>query len=120
MKRALLIVLGAVFLAGCASGPTLPPKAGPEEVDLYDPNAGQFPPEGYRTIGPVEAQLPLGASQAELLVELRGEAARVGADAVILRRIRNSTEGAVSASARDEMIIAEGLAIYWPAETPAQ
>ena len=114
MKRAVLTAVGVALLAACASAPARPPKAGPEEVDLYNPNAGQFPPEGYRTIGPVEAQLPLGSSTADLMVALRAEGARLGADAVILRSVRNSTEGTSGASSRDEMIIAEGLAVYWP------
>ncbi|HUH12431.1 MAG TPA: hypothetical protein VMK65_04955 [Longimicrobiales bacterium] len=114
MNRAILAAVGVALLAACASAPALPPKAGPEEVELYNINAGQFPPTGYKSIGPVEAQLPLGASNAALMMELRSEAARLGADAVILRNIRNSTEGAAMASSRDEMVIAEGLAIYWP------
>lgn len=118
MKRALLAALGLALLVGCASAPALPPKAGPEEVELYNPNAGQFPPEGYRTIGPVEAQLPLGSSTQDLMMALRAEGARLGADAVILREIRQSTEGSVAASGREEMVIATGLAVYWPEPTP--
>lgn len=116
MKRAVLAGLGLALLAGCASTPDLPPKAGPEEVQVYDPNAGQFPPEGYRTIGPVETSAPLGTATPDLIMALRTEAARLGADAIIVQSIRQTTEGEVSAAAagREERVIARALAVYWP------
>lgn len=115
MKRALFLAIALGFMGGCATGPGLPPKAGPEEVDLYDPNLGQSPPAGYRTIGPVRVETPLGTSQADIKMQLRAAAARLGADAVIFQRIRSSAEGQVSPDpSRPEQLIGEGVAIYWP------
>ncbi|MBI4410002.1 MAG: hypothetical protein HY561_09865 [Gemmatimonadetes bacterium] len=116
MKKASAILALAALAAACASAPKLAPKAGPEQVQLFDPEVGQFPEPGYKTIGPVKARVPLGTPQAELLLALRAEAAKLGADAVVVQKIRRSTEGETGLSMeREEMMIAEGLAIYWPA-----
>lgn len=118
MRNGAAVLLLAVGLgAACATGPNLPPKSGPEEVRLINPQVGQQAEEGYRTIGPVTAEAPLGTSTQELMRLLRSRAAELGADAVILRNIRQSVEGDVSArSAEEERLIAEGMAIYWPRE----
>lgn len=120
MKHSVAVLLVAGAVAACAAGPKLAPKAGPEEVQLIDPQMGQEPDEGYKTIGPVRASAPLGTPTRELTRLLRARAAELGADAVILQRIRRTTEGEVGISAtREEEIIAEGLAIYYPKpETP--
>lgn len=117
MMRRLLVLVPMIALGfGCASTPELPPKAGPEEVTLYDPNVGQYPEEGYETIGPIEVERPLGTPVPELVMALRAEAAQLGADGVILQRIRQSTEGSMASDlSREEFIIARGLAIYYPA-----
>jgi uncharacterized protein YbjQ (UPF0145 family) len=122
MKRAFfLLPLLALLVSACATGPRLAPKAGPEEVELIDPQLGQTAEAGYRTIGPVRVEQPLGTARADMLIALRAAAARLGADAVILQRVRSTTEGEVGLSGRQEMLIAEGLAIYWPdRQTAAQ
>ena len=111
MKRAMLMAAGVTLLAACASGPNLPPKAGPEEVEMYAFN--QTPPPGYQVIGTIEGHLHPGATRADLLMELRREAAKLGADAVIVLGIQERRE---STSGGDEMAVARGRAIYWPRE----
>jgi hypothetical protein len=118
MKRLPLFLVLAAILAGCAAATPRPPKAGPEEVRFYNPNAAQHPPAGYRTIGPIRVERPMGTADAELYLALRAEAARLGADAVILRSVRRSTEGDASMIGRDERVIAEGIAVYWPDPQP--
>ncbi|HLU24250.1 MAG TPA: hypothetical protein VKZ58_00895 [Longimicrobiales bacterium] len=117
MKRVIALIPVAALLvsAACASAPRLPPKESPDEVQLYDPQAGHYPEPGYKTIGPVKVEMPLGTSVPDLLLKLREEAAKLGADAVILQRVRTSTEGAVTFDMnRQDLMIAEGLAIYYP------
>lgn len=115
MRRSLAVLLVATAVAACAAGPKLPPKAGPEEVRLIDPQLGQEPDKGYKTIGPVRATAPLGTPISELTRLLRARAAELGADAVILQQVRRTTEGEVGITAtREEELIAEGLAIYYP------
>ncbi|HEY8469709.1 MAG TPA: hypothetical protein VIL18_08705 [Longimicrobiales bacterium] len=115
---ALALASALVLASGCASTPKLPPKASPEEVRVYDPTIGQFPPENYKTIAPIRVERPLGTEQGELIQALRAEAAKLGADAIIIRRIGRTTEGAVEPDlTREERAVAEALAIYFP---PAQ
>lgn len=116
---ALALATALVFAPGCASAPKLPPKASPEEVRVYDPSVGQFPPPNYKTIGPVRVERPLGTEQGELIQALRAEAARLGADAIIIQRIGRTTEGQADVDfTREERAVAEALAIYYPpAET---
>jgi len=115
---ALALVPALAALWSCASAPKLPPKAGPDEVAVYDPNVGQYPPDGYKAIGAIRIERPLGTSHADIILALRTEAAKLGADGIIIESITRSTEGMVDADlSRDPMIIATARAIYYP---PAQ
>lgn len=118
LMRASLTVLALAFFAACASTPDLPPKSGPEEVELYNINAGQYPPDGYEIIGTVTAEAIIGTPTGDLQLQLRREAARLGADGVIFDGVRSSTAGGSNMSDREEMLIAEGRAIYWPEGMP--
>lgn len=119
MRKLLALVFVAALLgptlAACAGGPNLPPKAGPEEVELINPQMGQAPREGYETIGPLRVEVPLGTSYADQMTALRSRAAELGADAVIFERTARSTEGQITGGVdREEVMFVEGLAIYWP------
>lgn len=115
MRIGIGILLVAGSFAGCASVPPPIPKSGPEQVRLIDPEVGQEPDEGYRTIGRVRAVASLGTPIAELTRLLRGEGAAVGADAVILERVRTTTESEAGLIASGgQGIVAEGIAIYYP------
>lgn len=101
-------------LTGCA-GANLPPKAGPEEVELINPQMGQAPQDGYKTIGPLRVEVPLGTSFQDQMLALRTRAAELGADAVIFERTSRSTEGEITGGVdREEVLYVEGLAIYYP------
>ncbi len=111
-----ILALAAVGMMLACAGVELPPKAGPEEVELIIPAMGQEAQEGYKTIGPISVALPLGASDQELITLLRTEAAKQGADAVIFQGIRNTTEGDITGDiGRKQERICTGLAIYYPA-----
>lgn len=114
-------ILGAVFtavaLVACSSV-SLPPKAGPEEVALINPAMGQAPEEGYKVIGPVTIVAPLGATQEQLIMMMRTEAAKMGADALILEGIAQPEELA-GAGDREEGLRGRGRAIYYPSPSTA-
>ena len=77
---------------------------------------GQSAREGYETIGPVSARLPLGTSQQDIVQQLRVEAAAMGADAIIFQGIEDTTRGEVTADiGRNQGLIGRALAIYYPA-----
>lgn len=117
MRKLLAVTFALALLAGCAGGPNLPPKAGPEEVELINPQMGQSPREGYETIGPIRVEVDLGTSMQDQMTALRARAAELGADAVIFERTSRSTEGQMSGGVdRVEMIYVHGLAIYYPTE----
>ncbi len=112
---ALALVPALAGLLSCASAPKLPPKAGPDEVAVYDPNIGQFPPDGYKAIGPIRVERPMGTSHADLILALRIEAAKLGADGIIIERIGRSTEGTLDTDlSRDQTLVATARAIYYP------
>jgi hypothetical protein len=105
----------ALALTACPRDIALVPKAGAEDVRLYDPELGEFPEPGYIHLGPITVVRPDGTPRSELILSLRAEAARQGADAVILQRFRGAT--AVVAESNGDavgLVLAEGLAIFWP------
>ena len=118
MRKVLAILALAGSIAACA-GVQLPPKAGPEEVEVIVPAMGQAAQEGYRTIGPITARAPLGTPNAEILMMLRTEAAALGADAIIFERIDDTTRSQATGDiGRNQGLIGHALAIYYPAPTP--
>ena len=117
MRGTLVAALAALTLVACSSV-SLPPKAGPEEVALIDPNMGQAPDEGYKVIGPVSVTVPMGTSQQEMMTALLTQAAELGADAVLFEGIQAPQDLAGNTD-REEGLTASGRAIYYPAETVA-
>ena len=115
MRNVLAILALSGVLAACA-GVQLPPKAGPEEVEVIVPAMGQAARDGYRTIGPITARAPLGTSNEDILQMLRTEAAALGADAIIFERIEDTTRTQATADiGRNQGLIGHALAIYYPA-----
>lgn len=114
MKRSPVVYLALAVLASCASTPELPPKSGPEEVELYNDQTGIHPPEGYLIIGEVTADAHADTPEPEMQRLLLTEAAGLGADAVLWRGVSlYTTQGPV----REEQEVrrrARGIAIYWP------
>jgi hypothetical protein len=102
----------ALALVACSSV-SLPPKAGPEEVEMINPALGQAPEDGYKVIGPVEVNAPLGTSNQQVMTMLLAAAAELGADALILESIAEPQDLS-GATDREEGIIGRGRAIYWP------
>lgn len=119
MQRAVVCALGVAIFAACASAPSLPAKAGPDEVDFYNPNAGLNPPAGYESISPVQVEADPGTESTVIHRMLRAEAAKIGADAIIFESIRSNAEGQVGIDLnRPEKLIGRALAIYWPGGKP--
>ena len=118
MRKVLAILALSGVLAACA-GVQLPPKAGPEDVEVIVPAMGQAARDGYRTIGPVTARAPLGTPDQEILEMLRTEAAALGADAIIFQRIDDTTRSQATGDiGRNQGLIGHALAIYYPPLPP--
>lgn len=112
---ALLCIATATTLLGCPRGIAFVPKAGPQDVRLYQPDLGEYPDPGYIHVGPVIVTRAEGTPRNDLLLALRTQAAREGADAVILQDIRRGTATAVENDGESApVVIVEGLAIFWP------
>ncbi len=110
----LFVAASLSALAACAGGPALPPKAGPEEVEVI--NQGQQPREGFRTLGPISVSRPMGTEVEDVIMEIRRQAARMGADAIVIQTIGRTSEDQSRNFEQDQQIIVTALAIYYPVE----
>ncbi len=115
-----LAVVGALsgFLwAACASGPKLPPKDSSEDVELYFP--GMFPTEEFKTLADFTESALLTVPDEQLIAKARSRAARLGADALLIRAIRLTTEGAAATDLQqEERKVLEAVAVYYPSRHP--
>lgn len=120
LRLALLfgICSGALALA-CASVPKLPPKASPDEVEVFYP--GTMPTEEFKALATLQESDDLSVPDEELIARLRRRAAELGADALLIRAIRRTTEGEVGVDLnRPEEKIVEAVAVYYPARHTPQ
>ncbi len=118
MKHVPAVFAVALFtaLAGCGSGVTLPAVA-PEEVEIFMP--GAFPVEDYKVLSRLEADVPLSASDQDLIDQARARAAGLGADALVIQSIRRTTEGGIELNLEQEQRkVLVGLAVYYPSKHP--
>ncbi|MGH7545221.1 MAG: hypothetical protein ACREKI_03470 [Gemmatimonadota bacterium] len=121
MKR---LVMAAVFgissgllWAHCASVPKLPPKDSPEAVQVFYP--GSYPTEEFKTIATLSESAPLSVPDESLIAAVRRQAASMGADAVLIRSIRRTTEGQAAVDLnQEERKIIEAVAVYYPSKHP--
>lgn len=113
---ALLAAVLVVGLAGCGGGVQLPPVA-PEKVEIFLP--GSFPIESYKVITRVEEQVGLDVPDNELINRARVRAAELGADALVIQAIRQTTEGRVEMDlGQEQQKILEAVAVYYPSRHP--
>jgi hypothetical protein len=121
MKRLMMAAMFGMssgFLwAHCASVPKLPPKDSPEAVQVFYP--GSYPTEAFKTIATLSESVSLSVPDEALIAEVRRQAASLGADAVLIRSIRRTTEGqqAVDLNQEERKII-EAVAVYYPSQHP--
>ena len=119
--RSLLIILVALFVAGCTSGSTIitgniRTAIEPSEIRIY-----LDPPAKFETIGLLEATSEVGfsrqAAQDRVIGELKARAAKVGANGVLLTHTgtAKSSGGFVSSgyfySTSTDYLSAQGRAI---------
>jgi hypothetical protein len=113
---AVLAVALLTALAGCGGGVTLPAVA-PEEVEIFMP--GSFPTEDYKVLSRLEEDVPLSATDQELVDQARAKAASLGADALVIQGIRRTTEGGIELNLEQEQRkVLVGLAVYYPSKHP--
>lgn len=117
VRVASLAACSGFLWVGCASVPKLPPKASPQDVELYFP--GTYPSEEFKAITTFSESGPLTASDEQLIAAARRRAARLGADALLIRSIRQTTEGTAATDLeREEEKILEAVAVYYPSRQP--
>jgi hypothetical protein len=113
---ALCAAVLAAVLSGCGSGVTLPPVA-PEDVEVYMP--GLYPMYEYEVLGPVQVNMSLETPDEEMVERAKARAAELGADALVISAIRQTTEGQVDLDlSRSQEKILEALAVYYPSQHP--
>jgi hypothetical protein len=116
MRRSLvhLVLAGlAGLLVGCAGAPQLPPKANATDVEVFQVGIGDQPTGRYRTVAEIRIERPIGTSNSDIIMAAQTEAARLGADALVVNMIRRSNQAEMAARGEEEIIL-EGMAIYWP------
>jgi uncharacterized protein YbjQ (UPF0145 family) len=124
LLRKVTILLCSLFvLLSCATGSAIitgnvRPAADPAEVKIY-----LEPPSQYETIGIVEAssdvEFSLQAAQDRVISELKNQAAKIGANGVLLINVGNQSGGTVGFysggvfyASSSETKTAHGQAIY--------
>lgn len=113
---ALTLMVLAAIVAGCGGGVKLPPVA-PEDVEVFLP--GAYPTEEYKVIASITERAPIQTDDRDLIKMGKERAAKLGADGLIVSRIRSTAEGAVVTDVQREIEkILEGLAIYFPSKHP--
>lgn len=121
MKRLAIVGIFGVLSGlawACASVPKLPPKESPEAVEVFYP--GSYPTEEFKTLTILSESVALGVPDDQLVARVRQRAAELGADGLMIRSIRRTTEGQVAADlAQEERKILEAVAIYYPAKHPS-
>lgn len=121
MKRLAMVAVFGVLSGGlwaqCASVPKLPPKESPEAVEVFYP--GSYPSEPFKAIATLSEAAPLSASDESLIAAVRRRAAAMGADALLIRSIRRTTEGQAALDLnQEERKIVEAVAVYYPSKHP--
>lgn len=114
MKRTAVLVLMAmcVVLAGCSK--TQLPRVAPDEVAVYMPDDDV--PKGYKVLKSIKTQMDVNTADSVLVAVARSEAASVGADALMIKELREYTEGRMDmrrgSPTRMKRLL--GDAIYYP------
>tara|TARA_Y100000294_G_C8522547_1_gene323509 strand:+ start:78 stop:458 length:381 start_codon:yes stop_codon:yes gene_type:complete len=122
MRNLLLLIL-TIFVLGCATGSSIVtgkirPAVNPSEVRIY-----LDPPPQYETIGIVEAasavEFSSQAAQDRTIAELKTQAAKIGANGIILIISTEKTSDTVDfysrglfVAGRGEIKTAKGKAIF--------
>jgi hypothetical protein len=121
--RTITIIFCLVALVSCATGSVIitgnvRPAIDPAEVKIY-----LEPPSQYETIGIVEAssdvEFSSQAAQDRVIAELKNQAAKIGANGILLTNVGNQTggttgfySGGVFYASSSETKTAHGQAIY--------
>lgn len=106
------VLFAAIALATFACTPNLPPKESPEDVVFIDPQQGGHPGDGFRALAEIRLERPVSShTYVDVITAMRTEAAKLGADALILHGIMRQDPGGMFL---EEMWVAAGLAIYYP------
>ncbi|MBI4513343.1 MAG: hypothetical protein HY702_04455 [Gemmatimonadetes bacterium] len=80
---------------------------------------GTMPTEAFKALGTFTEAVSLATPDEELIALARKRAAEMGADALIIRSIRRTTEGQVATDLQlEQRKILDAMAVYYPAKHP--
>jgi hypothetical protein len=113
---ALLGLAVVVAAMACSSGVKLPPVS-PEDVEVFMP--GVPIADEYKVMAAIEEAFSMDTQDAAIIDRVKERAAELGADAVIIDRIRATSEGAIEQNlAQEQQKIVNARAIYFPSRHP--
>jgi len=113
---ALLGLAAVVAAVSCSSGVNLPPVS-PEDVEVFLP--GIPIADDYKVIARLEEAFSMDTDQEAMYARLKERAAELGADAVIVDRVRSTSEGGIETNLNQEQQrIIEARAVYFPSRHP--
>ena len=112
----LLGLAAVVAVVACSSGVKLPPVS-PEDVEVFLP--GVPIADDYKVLAAIEEAFSLDTQNSAIIERVKERAAELGADAVIIDRIRTTSEGAIEQNlAQEQQKIVNARAVYFPSRHP--
>ncbi len=113
---ALLGLAVVVVATACGSGVKLPPVS-PEDVEVFMP--GVPIADEYKVMARIQEAFSMDTQDNAIIGTIKARAAEMGADAIIIDRIRATSEGAIEQNlAQEQQKIVEARAIYFPSRHP--
>ena len=112
----LLGLAAVVAVVACSSGVKLPPVS-PEDVEVFLP--GVPIADDYKVLAAIEEAFSMDTQNSAIIECVKERAAELGADAVIIDRIRTTSEGAIEQNlAQEQQKIVNARAVYFPSRHP--
>jgi len=113
---ALLGLAVVVAAVACSSGVKLPPVS-PDDVEVFMP--GVPIADDYKVMAAIEETFSMDTQDSAIIEAIKERAAELGADAVIIVRIRTTSEGAIEQNlAQEQQKIVNAQAVYFPSRHP--
>jgi hypothetical protein len=112
LTAVVILTVACAVLAGCSK--TQLPRVTPDEVAVYMPDDDV--PKGYRVLKSIKTQMDVETADSVMVALARAEAASVGADALVIRELREYQEGRMDMRSGYPVRLKRllGDAVYYP------